>query len=137
MIVERLHRALVKLQPRHLPKSALGKAISYTLGQWDGLVVYLADGRVAIDNNTVEDAIRPTAVGQKNWLFVGDEEAGDRGAILYTVVETCRRRGIDPYEYQRDVLDRIPTTLDKDLDPLKPSGWAARAKKQKLAAQVS
>ncbi len=135
MIVERLRRALVRLKPGHLPKSALGKAISYALGQWDGLVVYLADGRVEIDNNTVENAIRPTAIGKKNWLFVGDEEAGERGAILYTVVESCRRRGIDPYEYLRDVLERIPTTLDKDLDSLTPSGWAAaRAKRQQLAA---
>jgi transposase len=135
MIVERLHRALSRLQSRHLPKSAMGKAISYALGQWDGLVVYLGDGRVEIDNNTVENAIRPTAVGKKNWLFVGDGEAGDRGAILYTVVESCRRRGIDPYEYLRDVLERIPGTLAKDLESLTPSGWAAaRAKKQTLAA---
>jgi transposase len=135
MIVERLRRVLLALQPRHLPKSALGQAISYTLGQWDGLVVYLADGRVEIDNNTVENAIRPTAIGKKNWLFVGDEGAGDRGAILYTVVESCRRRAIDPLEYLRDVLDRLPSTLDKDLDALTPSGWAAaRAKCQKFAA---
>jgi hypothetical protein len=113
----------------------MGKAISYALGQWDGLVVYLGDGRVEIDNNTVENAIRPTAVGKKNWLFIGDGEAGDRGAILYTVVESCRRRGIDPYEYLRDVLERIPGTLAKDLESLTPSGWAAaRAKTQTLAA---
>ncbi len=61
-----------------------------------------------IDNNTVEKAIRLTAVGKKNWLFVGDGEAGDRGAILYTVVESCRRRGINPYAYLREVLERIP-----------------------------
>lgn len=135
MIVERLRRVLLRLKPAHLPKSALGKAISYALGEWDGLVVYLADGRVEIDNNTVENAIRPTAIGKKNWLFVGDEEAGERGAILYTVVESCRRRGIDPYEYLRYVLERIPTTLDKDLDSLTPSGWtAARTKRQQLAA---
>jgi hypothetical protein len=113
----------------------MGKAIAYTLGQWDGLVVYLGDGRVEIDNNLVENSIRPTAIGKKNWLFVGDEGAGDRSAILYTVVESCRRRGIDPLEYLRDVLDRLPSTLDKDLDALTPSGWAAaRAKCQKLAA---
>lgn len=135
MIVERLQRVLRHLQPKHLPKSALGQAISYALNQWDGLEVYLGDGRVEIDNNTVENAIRPTAVGKKNWLFVGDGEAGDRGAILYTVVESCRRRGIDPYAYLRDVLERIPATLDTDLDSLTPAGWAAaRAGKQRLAA---
>lgn len=70
-----------------------------------------------------------------DWLVVGGGEAGDRGAILYTVVESCRRRGIDPYEYLRDVLERIVGTLAKDLESLTPSGWAAaRAKKQTLAA---
>ena len=105
-------------------------------GRTDGeLVVYLTDGRVEIDNNTVENAIRPTAVGKKNWLFVGDGEAGYRGAILYTVVESCRRRGIDPYAYLRDVLERIPATPDEELDSLTPAGWAAaRAGKQRLAA---
>jgi hypothetical protein len=68
---------------------------------------------------------------RKNWLFVGDGEAGERGAILYTVVESCRRRGIDPYEYLRDVLERMPGMLDKDLESLTPAGWAAaRAKRQ-------
>ena len=135
MIVERLKRALVALKPRCLPKSALGVAISYAVGQWDGLEVFLSDGRVEIDNNTVENAIRPTAVGKKNWLFVGDENAGERGAVLYTVVESCRRRGIDPYEYLSDVLERLPSMRDQDLEELTPAGWAAaKAKNQMLAA---
>lgn len=97
MIVERLHRVLVRVQPRVLPQSLLGQAISYALGQWPTLTVYLEDGRVEIDNNLVENAIRPTALGKKNWLFVGADTAGDRSAILNTVIESCRRRGLDPY----------------------------------------
>jgi transposase len=86
MSYERLHRALTAWQScgRILPQSSLGKAINYALGQWASLAVYLQDGTIEIDNNLVENAIRPTAVGKKNWLFFGDAEAGQRGAILYT-----------------------------------------------------
>jgi hypothetical protein len=66
-------------------------AIDYALGQWQTLIVFLTDGRVEIDNNLVENAIRPTALGKKNWLFMGDADAGERGAIIYTVIESCRR----------------------------------------------
>ena len=109
MIVERLQRVLVRVQPRGLPQSLLGQAISYALGQWSTLTVYLEDGRVEIDNNLVENAIRPTALGKKNWLFIGADTAGDRRAILYPVIESCRRRGLDPYAYLKDVLTRLPT----------------------------
>ena len=97
MILRRLRAALLRIRPRHLPQSALGKAITYTLGQWPALEAFLRDGRIAIDNNRVENAIRPTALGKKNWLLIGEAEAGHRGAILYTLVESCRRRGIDPH----------------------------------------
>ncbi len=109
-IHERIHKALVRLQgsKRHLPQSLMGKAISYTLNNWPMLGVYLADGRVEIDNNLVENAIRPTAIGKKNWLFFGDAEAGQRSAIIYSIIESCRRRGIDPHAYLRDVLTRLP-----------------------------
>ena len=98
MIVERIGKACVRLKAshRHLPQSPLGKAISYTLNQWEGLQIFLTDGRVASDNNGVENAIRPTAIGKKNWLFIGAAEAGERSAILYTIIENCRRSGINP-----------------------------------------
>ncbi len=110
-VVKRIERALVKLKTsgRHLPQSLLGGAIDYALGQWPTLEVYLEDGRVEMDNNLVENAIRPTAIGKKNWLFVGDAQAGERSAIIYTVIESCRRRGLDPYAYLREVLTRLPT----------------------------
>ena len=84
-IVARLQRALVRLKSsgRHLPQSSLGIAIDCALGQWRTLDVYLGDGRVEIGNNPVENAIRPTALGKKNWLFIGEAEAGERGAIIY------------------------------------------------------
>ena len=124
-LIARLQRALtrLKLSRRHLPQSLLGQAIDYALGQWATLRVYLADGRIEIDNNLVENAIRPTAVGKKNWLFIGAAEAGQRGAILYTLVESCRRRGIDPHAYHRDLLTRLPTSTNWQVKDLTPEAW--------------
>lgn len=125
-IVERLQRALLRLKSggRHLPQSLLGIAMDYTLGQWQTLGVYLGDGRVEIDNNLVENAIRPTALGKKNWLFVGEAEAGDRAAIIYTLIESCRRRGIDPYAYLKDVLTRLPKMTNHQIPEVTPAAWA-------------
>jgi hypothetical protein len=90
------------------------------------LTVYLADGRVEIDNNLVENAIRPTAIGKKNWLFVGDAQAGERSAIIYTVIESCRRRGLDPYAYLRDVLTRLPHMTTRQIPEVTPQAWNKR-----------
>jgi hypothetical protein len=125
-IVERLERALIRLksQGRHLPQSLLGMAMDYALGQWPTLDVYLGDGRVEIDNNLVENAIRPTALGKKNWLFIGDADAGERGAIIYSVIESCRRRGVDPYTYLKDVLTRLPKMTNHQIPEVTPAAWA-------------
>ena len=77
-----------------------------------------------IDNNLVENAIRPTALGKKNWLFMGDADAGERGAIIYTVIESCRRRGIDPYAYLKDVLTRLSRTTNRQIPDVTPATWA-------------
>jgi transposase len=124
--VERIHRALtaLKLSSRFLPKSLLGQAIDYALGQWPTLIIFLNDGRIEIDNNLVENAIRPTAIGKKNWLFLGEAQAGERGAILYTIVESCRRRGIDPSAYLRDVLTRLPNLTNWQIKDVTPEAWA-------------
>jgi hypothetical protein len=77
-----------------LPQTLLGKAVRYALNQWPNLEVYLGHGRVEVDTNLVENAIRPTKLGAKNWLFVGREAAGEKTAILDTIVENCRRLAI-------------------------------------------
>jgi len=130
-IVARLERVLLKLKTsgRHLPQSLLGAAMDYTLGQWRTLKVYLTDGRVEIDNNLVENAIRPTAIGKKNWLFIGQAEAGERSAILYTVVESCRRRGLNPYAYLREVLTRLPRMTNRQIPEVTPEAWAKTQRK--------
>ena len=90
----------------------------------DAAKVYLDNGKVEIDNNLVENAIRPTTLGKKNWLFIGEANAGERSAIIYTVIESCRRRGIDPYAYLKDVLARLPHTTNHRVVDLTPAEWS-------------
>lgn len=135
-IVERIGRALVRFKTigRFFPKSLMGEAIKYSLGQWSALQVYLGDGRVEIDNNLVENAIRPTAIGKKNWLFVGEADAGQRGAIVYTLIECCRRRGIDPYTYLRGVLSRLPHMTNHQVPKVTPEAWGKARQPVRRAA---
>ena len=101
----------------------MGTALDYALSQWRTLEIYLGDGRVEIDNNNVENAIRPTAIGKKNWLFVGDAGAGQRSAIIYTLIECCRRRSQDPFVYLRDVLTRLPNMTNRQIPEVTPAAW--------------
>ena len=103
----------------------MGKAVSYTLAQWESLEVYLKEPEIEIDNNLVENAIRPTALGKENWLFFGDADAGQRSAIIYSIIESCRRHGIEPYTYLRDVLTRLPTMTNRQIKDIVPKAWAA------------
>jgi transposase len=134
-ILARLHFLLLhwKKQSRILPKSLLGQAIDYALGQWTSLLLYVSDGRLEIDNNLVENAIRPTALGKKNWLFFGHAQAGERSAIIYTLIECCRRRGLDPYAYLRDVLTRLPSATTSQIKDLTPEAWAKAQRSAGLA----
>jgi transposase len=136
MIVRRLRAALRRIRARYLPQSALGRAITYALEQWPALERFLVDGRLEIDNNLCENAIRPTAVGKKNWLFIGAADAGQRGAILYTIVESCRRRGLNPLAYLRDVLTRLPTMLITEVAAVTPEAWA-KAQRQPPVIQAA
>jgi transposase len=126
-IIEELHRNLLDWKQTHrfLPQSLMGKAIHYALEQWNWLLAFLEDGELEIDNNLVENAIRPTAVGKKNWLFFGEANAGHRAAIIYTIIESCRRHDIDPYEYLRDVFNRLPSATNHQVKDLTPAAWAA------------
>ncbi len=135
-VYQRLHRALtrLKMKRRYLPRSGMGLALEYALNNWSLLGVYLEDGRIEIDNNLVENAIRPTALGKKNWLFIGEAEAGERSAILYTIVESCRRRGLDPYAYLHHVLTRLPHATNWQIKDLTPEAWARQADSIQQAA---
>lgn len=136
MVVARLKRALETLAPRYLPKSPLGQAIGYALNQWPQLERFLEHGEVEIDNNLVENAIRPSAVGKKNWLFFGSAEAGARNAVVMTLVQNCRMHGVNPEAYLKDLLERLPRMTNRDdLTALTPRRWQqAREKALKQAA---
>ncbi len=119
-----LHKAAVVLAARVTPKSPLGKACKYLLRQWDTMVAHCEHGCTRLDNNLMENAIRPSAIGKKNFLFVGHPDAGDRSAIIYSIIVSCERRRIDPLAYLRDVLSRLPSmTNQDDLGALTPARW--------------
>ena len=126
-ILKRIKKALILLKPRYLPKSKLGKAIDYALGQWQGLEVFASNGKVEIDNNAVENAIRPSAIGKKNWLFIGSENSGLTSAILYTIIESAKRHKIEPYNYILHLLNEFPKATNHQIPQFTPK---AIAKKQ-------
>ncbi len=131
-----LHQIKIRLDDlvarrKHLPQSLTGEALSYTLGQWDKLLVFLSDGRVQIDNNLVENTIRPSAIGKKNWLFMGDPKSGERAAHFYTLIGNCRRAGIDAQSYLTDLFTRLPDPAQTTgtLQSLTPHGWDKERKR--------
>jgi transposase len=113
-----------------LPKSLLGKAVGYTNNQWESLEGYIDRGEVEIDNNQIERAIRPVAIGRKNYLFFGAEAGGSRSAILYSILETCQRLEINPQEYLTDVLRRMPAMDAANYSTLLPANWKAQNQRQ-------
>ena len=98
-----------------LPKSVIGKALGYSIARWDALSLYTTHGKLNIDNNPVENAIRPVAIGRKNYLFAGSHEAAQRSAMLYSLLGTCKLHGINPFTWLKDVLSRIGTHRVKKL----------------------
>jgi len=116
----------IRADPRVLPKSTLGNAVRYLLNEYTALVGYLRDGRFEIDSNLVENDVRPSAVGKKRWLFIGHPDAGWRSAVIYTLIQSCRRYGINPQEYLTDVLERLPSMTSGQVRELLPANWKPR-----------
>ena len=106
-----------------LPKSVIGKAIGYMLNQWPRLLVYVTDGRIEIDNNLVENAIRPVALGRKNYLFAGSHDGARQAALIYTMVSNARLKNLDSFAYIRDVISRISDHPQKRIDDLLACNW--------------
>ena len=104
-----------------LPKSLSGKAATYTLNQWAALNRYLEDGDLSIDNNASERAMRPVAIGRKNWMFVGSKPAGHRAAILMSLIASCKANLVEPWAWLKDVLIQLP--LEATLESLLPNNW--------------
>jgi len=112
-------------QPRHPPKSPMGEAIGYALGQWDALTLFLIDPHLPIDNNASERALRVAALGRKNFLFVGTDEAGENLAGLYSLIATCEANGVNPVDYLADLLIRVQTHPASRIDELLPHNWSS------------
>jgi hypothetical protein len=108
-----------------LPKSPMGQAITYALNQWDALCVYATNGELAIDNNVSENALRRVAIGRNNWMFLGSDNGGNTGAVLFSLIATCQRHRVDPFAYLRDVLTRLPGTPIDRIDAFLPNRWQA------------
>ena len=102
----------------------MGDAIKYLRNQWEHLKCFLKDGRVPLDNNVCERAIRPIAVGRRNWLFAGSERGGEAAAICYSILGSCRAAGVDPFEYIADVLIKVATHPASKIADLVPARWA-------------
>jgi hypothetical protein len=126
-ILDTLEKWMERHYPKVLPKSRMGKAISYAYALWPRMKNYLKDGRLEIDNNLAENAIRPIAISRKNFLFCGNHEAAENTAAICSLLATCKARGVNPREWLNDVLARLPYYLQKnsgkELSELLPNHW--------------
>ena len=107
-LLEKFKQWLDAKQPLTPPKSLLGQAIGYTLSNWDKLIIYIEDGRLRPDNNLVENAIRPYVVGRKNWLFSGSPNGAMASATFFSLIETAKANGLEPYAYLRHIFEKLP-----------------------------
>jgi transposase len=130
-VLARLHRAMELVRRKTLPQGLLGQAIDYALKRWEALTQFVEDGTLEIDNNLIENAIRPSALGKKNWLFVGHPEAGERSAVIYTLLGSCRRHGINPFDYLKDLFIRLPAAKITQIREFTPAVWAKAKGKDK------
>lgn len=106
-----------------LPKSPIAEATTYARNQWDALNRYLEDGILAIDNNLAERTLRTVAIGRKNWLFAGSDKGGERAAIIYSLIASCKQCGVEPFAYLRDVLNRVSSHPASRVEELFPCNW--------------
>jgi len=123
-VLDKIETYVNKIAPSALPKSTLGKAVTYARNQWEALRRYTEDGRLTIDNNVSERTLRHQAVGRKNYLFLGSEAAGPRAAVLYTILAGAKRHRIEPWAYVHDLLLRLHAD-DSRLEEMLPDRWAA------------
>src|SRR5215831_7219769 len=126
-IIGKLEKYLLELQQEVLPKSPSGAAVRYALNQWKALTRFLEDGELEIDNGATERANRDIALGRGNWTFFGSDRGGNPAAVLQSFVATCKRCGVEPFTWFRDVLSRISQHPVTRLSELLPHNWNATA----------
>ncbi|MGH1386723.1 IS66 family transposase [Kordia sp.] len=122
-ILEKLHIWLQEQYPKVLPKSAIGKTFTYSLNLWDKLSSYMQNGKYLIDNNLIENTIRPLTLGRKNYLFAGNHKAAQNAAMMYSFFATCKINDVNPYEWLHDVFKRLPEYKANKLHELLPQNW--------------
>lgn len=126
-IADTLHEWLTLHRQRATDGTAMAKAIDYSLKRWAALTRFLSDGAVPIDNNWIENRIRPIAIGRSNWLFAGSLRGGQRAAAVMSLIQSAKLNGHDPYVYLRDVLERLPTQPNSRIGELLPHHWVPSA----------
>jgi hypothetical protein len=122
-VMEQLENWLLTDCLQVLPKSAISKAIFYLIPRFNKIAMYIADGRLEVDNNIVENLIRPVALGRKNYMFAGSHAGAKRAAIVYSLLGSCRLQDINPYDYLLDILQRLPLQPVNRLQELLPPFW--------------
>jgi len=122
-ILEDIHAYLEREQPQVLPKSPEGQAIAYTLSNWNALTRYCEDGDLEIDNNGAEWSLRGIAAGPRNWTFLGSDNGGRTAAVLTSLIATCKRLGLDPVAYLRDIFGRMAGHAQSRIAELLPNHW--------------
>ena len=127
-VIQTFEKWCMDTYPKVLPKSPVGEAVAYAYSLMERLALYCTDGRINIDNNLIENSIRPLALGRKNWLFCGNDAAATRAAIVYSMISSCRAAGIDARAWMEDVLLEIPYRQENGLplDDLLPHEYAKR-----------
>lgn len=119
-VLEGIHDWLKNSILEVLPKSSIGQAIAYALPRWEKLMLYTTDGKLEIDNNPVENSIRPIAIGRKNYLFAGSHAAAERAAMIYSLLGTCKLKNIEPYTWLKNIFEVIPEHKANRLEELLP-----------------
>jgi transposase len=135
-LLQAIHAKVLGLQATALPKGPLGQAVTYVTRNWTALARYTEHGFLAIDNNGAERALRAVALGRKNWLFTGNEDAGHRAAVLMSLIGTCKLQHVEPFRYLRDVLIRRWTTPQRQVYDLTPRGWKQAVAEGRFAPQA-
>jgi transposase len=129
-LIDWMRRERAKLS-RH---NDVAKAMDYMLKRIAAFTRFLSDGRICLSNNAAERALRGIALGRKSWLFAGSDRGGERAAVMFTLVQTCKLNKVDPQAWLADVLARIADHKITDLAALLPWNWAAETERRKLAA---
>ena len=122
-----LHQWMILNRRQITDGSAAAKALDYSLRRWGALTRFVSDGQLPVDNNPIENQIRPIAIGRNNWLFAGSLRAGKRGAAVMSLIQSAKLNGHDPYAYLKDVLTRLPTQRNSMIGELLPHRWTPQA----------